>query len=109
MRWRSSARSRRVRRRRLWRNGDRPYTAERIAHIDAIEAEVKHDVIAFLTELAEQVGPEGPFRPPGADILGRSGYLFSPSSSAGRATCCWTTWTGCWPPSNAAPKSTNTP
>jgi adenylosuccinate lyase len=29
-----------------------------IARIDAIEAEVKHDVIAFLTHLAEIVGPE---------------------------------------------------
>ena len=37
------------------------YTPERIARIDAIEAEVKHDVIAFLTELAEQVGPEARF------------------------------------------------
>ena len=45
----------------VWRNGDRPYTPERIARIDAIEAEVKHDVIAFLTELAEQVGPEARF------------------------------------------------
>jgi len=37
------------------------YTPERIARIDAIEAEVKHDVIAFLTELAEQVGPDARF------------------------------------------------
>ena len=29
-----------------------------VAHIDAIEAEVKHDVIAFLTHLSEIVGPE---------------------------------------------------
>jgi adenylosuccinate lyase len=29
-----------------------------VARIDAIEAEVKHDVIAFLTHLAEIVGPE---------------------------------------------------
>ena len=41
--------------------GEHPYTPERIARIDAIEAEVKHDVIAFLTELAEQVGPEARF------------------------------------------------
>ncbi|GAB4574829.1 MAG: adenylosuccinate lyase [Rhodothalassiaceae bacterium] len=32
-----------------------------IARIDAIEAEVKHDVIAFLTNLAEHVGPEARF------------------------------------------------
>jgi len=42
----------------VWARGDKPYTEERIARIDAIEAEVKHDVIAFLTELAEQVGDE---------------------------------------------------
>ncbi len=43
------------------KKGDKPYTPERIARIDAIEAEVKHDVIAFLTELTEQVGPEARF------------------------------------------------
>ncbi|MEM1343145.1 MAG: adenylosuccinate lyase [Pseudomonadota bacterium] len=32
-----------------------------VARIDAIEAEVKHDVIAFLTHLAEHVGPEARF------------------------------------------------
>jgi adenylosuccinate lyase len=32
-----------------------------IARIDAIEREVKHDVIAFLTHLAEHVGPESRF------------------------------------------------
>src|SRR6516162_3730815 len=32
-----------------------------IARIDAIEREVKHDVIAFLTHLAETVGPEARF------------------------------------------------
>ncbi|HTK13829.1 MAG TPA: adenylosuccinate lyase [Xanthobacteraceae bacterium] len=32
-----------------------------IARIDAIEAEVKHDVIAFLTHLSEHVGPEARF------------------------------------------------
>jgi adenylosuccinate lyase len=32
-----------------------------IAHIDAIEREVKHDVVAFLTHLAEIVGPEARF------------------------------------------------
>lgn len=38
-----------------------PYTEKRIARIDAIEREVRHDVIAFLTELAEQVGDEARF------------------------------------------------
>lgn len=32
-----------------------------IERIDAIEAEVKHDVIAFLTSVAEYVGPEARF------------------------------------------------
>ena len=45
----------------LWAKGDRPYTQARIARIDAIEREVKHDVIAFLTHLAEIVGPEARF------------------------------------------------
>jgi len=45
----------------VWERGDLPYTPERIARIDAIEAETKHDVIAFLTELAEHVGPESRF------------------------------------------------
>ncbi|MGE5547815.1 MAG: adenylosuccinate lyase [Solirubrobacterales bacterium] len=45
----------------VWERGSKPYTPERIARIDAIEAETKHDVIAFLTELAEHVGPESRF------------------------------------------------
>jgi adenylosuccinate lyase len=45
----------------VWTNGDKPYTPERIARIDAIEAETKHDVIAFLTELAEHIGPDSRF------------------------------------------------
>ena len=32
-----------------------------VAQIDAIEREVKHDVIAFLTHLAEHIGPEARF------------------------------------------------
>ena len=32
-----------------------------IARIDEVEREVKHDVIAFLTSLAEHVGPEARF------------------------------------------------
>jgi len=45
----------------VWEKGQKPYTPERIARIDEIEAEVKHDVIAFLTELAENVGDEARF------------------------------------------------
>ncbi len=42
----------------VWEKGNKPYTPERIARIDQIELETKHDVIAFTTELAEQVGAE---------------------------------------------------
>jgi adenylosuccinate lyase len=45
----------------VWEKGNLPYTAERVARIDAIEAEVKHDVIAFLTELSEHVGEPSRF------------------------------------------------
>ena len=45
----------------VWEKGDKPYTDERIARIDEIELETKHDVIAFLTELAEHVGEESRF------------------------------------------------
>ncbi|MBK1664025.1 adenylosuccinate lyase [Rhodospirillum rubrum] len=45
----------------VWEKGDLPYTPERVARIDAIEAEVKHDVIAFLTELSEHVGEPARF------------------------------------------------
>ena len=40
----------------VWEKG-----AFEVARIDAIEAEVKHDVIAFLTNLAEYVGPNARF------------------------------------------------
>ncbi|MCG8511404.1 MAG: adenylosuccinate lyase, partial [Rhodospirillales bacterium] len=45
----------------VWDKGDVEYTPERIARIDEIEAETRHDVIAFLTELAEVVGEEARF------------------------------------------------
>jgi adenylosuccinate lyase len=45
----------------VWEKGNKPYTPERIARIDAIEAEVRHDVIAFLTELADHVGEPARF------------------------------------------------
>lgn len=51
---------------------DLPYTKERIARIEAIEAETRHDVIAFLSEIAEQVGEEARFLHQGltsSDIL----------------------------------------
>jgi adenylosuccinate lyase len=44
---------------RIWEKGKNAQFD--VARIDAIEAEVKHDVIAFLTHLAEIVGPEARF------------------------------------------------
>jgi adenylosuccinate lyase len=43
----------------IWENGKSAKFD--VARIDAIEREVKHDVIAFLTHLAEIVGPEARF------------------------------------------------
>ncbi len=45
----------------VWKHGNIPYTDQRIQRIDEIERETRHDVIAFLTELAEQVGEEARF------------------------------------------------
>lgn len=45
----------------VWEKGNKPYTDARIARIDEIELETKHDMIAFLTELSEHVGEEGRF------------------------------------------------
>ena len=42
----------------VWKAKDATFD---VARIDAIEAEVKHDVIAFLTHLAEHVGPAARF------------------------------------------------
>jgi adenylosuccinate lyase len=43
----------------IWEKGSKAELD--VARIDAIEREVKHDVIAFLTHLAEHVGPEARF------------------------------------------------
>ena len=45
----------------VWTRGNIPYTDQRIQRIDEIERETHHDVIAFLTELAEKVGDEARF------------------------------------------------
>ena len=42
----------------VWKAGEVEFD---VARIDEIEREVKHDVIAFLTHLAEHVGPEARF------------------------------------------------
>ena len=45
----------------VWKFGNIPYTDGRIQRIDEIERETRHDVIAFLTELAEHVGESSRF------------------------------------------------
>ncbi len=68
-----------------------------VARIDEIEAEVKHDVIAFLTCVAEHVGPEGALPPSGHDQFGRAGHLPRRAAEAGggpadrrcRGRCSW--------------------
>ena len=45
----------------VWERGEKEYTPERIDRIDEIERTTHHDVIAFLTELAEHVGDEARF------------------------------------------------
>ena len=45
----------------IWAKGDKPYTDARIARIDEIERETRHDVIAFTTELAEHIGEASRF------------------------------------------------
>jgi len=45
----------------IWAKGAPAMERVDVARIDEIEAEVKHDVIAFLTWLSEQVGPEARF------------------------------------------------
>ncbi|HXZ01021.1 MAG TPA: adenylosuccinate lyase [Stellaceae bacterium] len=42
----------------VWAKGQGPYDLDRI---DAIERETQHDVLAFLTHLAERIGPEARF------------------------------------------------
>ena len=53
-----------------------------VARIDAIERETKHDVIAFLTHLAELVGPEARFVHQGLTSSDVLDTCFACSSSA---------------------------
>jgi adenylosuccinate lyase len=64
-----------------------------VARIDEIEREVKHDVIAFLTSVAEHVGPESRFAHQGmtsSDVLdtclavqmARAAIFSSPAANA---------------------------
>ena len=45
----------------IWKKAPKAYDAKAIARIDEIEAVTKHDVIAFLTYVTEQVGEEARF------------------------------------------------
>ena len=45
----------------IWKKAPKAYDARAIARIDEIEAVTKHDVIAFLTYVTEQVGEEARF------------------------------------------------
>ena len=54
-----------------------------VARIDAIEREVKHDVIAFLTHLARNRRARGALRAPGHDLVRRARHL--PRRAARRA------------------------
>ena len=67
-----------------------------VERIDEIERETKHDVIAFLTNLAEHVGPDGALRAPGHDLVGRARHLPGACSSPRPPTCCSPTSTRCW-------------
>ena len=77
-----------------------------VARIDAIEREVKHDVIAFLTHLAEIVGPEARFVHSGHDLLRRARHLPQRAARARRRHPRSPMSTSCWPRSSAAPSST---
>ena len=57
----------------IWEKGAKAkFDVERI---EAIERVNKHDVIAFLTHLAEFIGPDARFVHLGRDQLGRAGHL----------------------------------
>ncbi len=45
----------------IWKKAPKAYDAKAVARIDEIEAVTKHDVIAFLTYVTEQVGEEARF------------------------------------------------
>ncbi len=45
----------------IWNNAPKEFSAKDVARADEIEATTKHDVIAFLTMVAEYVGPEARF------------------------------------------------
>src|SRR3546814_12042540 len=70
----------------IWEKG-----AFEVERIDAIEAEVKHDVIAFLTNVAEHVGEPARFMHQGmtsSDVLDPClAVQLARASELGRASC----------------------
>ena len=68
-----------------------------IARIEEIEREVKHDVVAFLTHLAEIVGPRGAVRASGHDLLRRARHLLQRPARARRRPAASPTWTSSTP------------
>ena len=57
----------------IWDKAD--FVTFDVARIDEIERVTKHDVIAFLTHLAEFIGAESRFRASGHDVFGRARHL----------------------------------
>ena len=57
-----------------------------VARIDAIEREVKHDVIAFLTHLGRDRRRRGALRASGDDVVRRAGHDVLRCSSRARPT-----------------------
>ena len=80
----------------IWANGDKPYTDERIARIDEIERETKHDVIAFTTELSRAHRRGIALCASGHDVVRRAGHVLGGADDAGRRLCCWPTSIQCW-------------
>ena len=79
----------------IWEKGGKAkFDVERI---DEIERVTKHDVIAFLTHLAEFIGPECALRPSGHDEFGRARHLPRRAAASARATSSSPTSTRCSP------------
>jgi hypothetical protein len=82
----------------------RAYGEVDVARIQEIEAEVKHDVIAFTTAMAEKIGPESRWLHYGLTSNSKppqpsSGKAFWPSPQS----CAGEPWSSNTPPLSAAP------
>ncbi len=85
----------------IWEKGGKAkFDVERI---DEIERVTKHDVIAFLTHLAEFVGPDARFVHQGMTSSGRARHLPRGAAAGARATSSSPTSTRCSRRSSAAP------